>query len=200
MKDFKSKLVTTLLLIAAPVFATTWYLGWLVPGSYAMDQDNAYSNAANYFKMHQGTMGKMQPGDLVDVEYEDGAIMQYTLGRDATDCGLKCVWADVPFNDQAPKRLQGPWPGSAKPKKVSVTEGSPLNLIMSTAPTLDTPVWTISIVQYGGGCDLCSSMTSGGSVGGGGGDGGGGGGDGGGGGGCSGDECTHTPRDGEDDN
>jgi len=83
------------------------------------------------------------------------------------------------------------------PSPVSVHEMSPFpSLLMSDAPTLTTPTWTITIIQYDGGCDLCSSTYSGGGGGSSGGSGSSGGGGIIGGGTCSGDDCIATPGDG----
>ena len=180
MNKVKLKIGIGLLFLSMLAFATNWYLPFKVPGSYAADLDTEWAAATNTFLANQLAMnanGSMKPTDTVTVEYGDGTIVDFTLGA-ASDCAVRCSWNDEAWDpNKPPKVRQGSVPKNGKvPTPISVNESGPFpGVAMSIAPTVSTPTWTISIVQYGGGCDLCSSTsTSSGSGGGGGGGGGGG--------------------------
>lgn len=205
MKKSKLKIGICLFLFSMMAFATQWYLPTKLAVSYAWDSDGDWSVARSKFLENQIAMqanGSMKPNDTVSVEYSDGTIVDFTMNPATANCSVRCVWSGDPFDpNKQPKVRQGKFnPKGKPPSKLGVTEMAPFpGVAMSINPLPTTITWTITINQYGGACDICSSTYTGETGGGGGGSGGGTGGTigTGGGGTCSGDDCNPTPGTGD---
>jgi len=127
-----------------------------------------FSWEKSWFKTTQNIQN-FQPGDTVNVTFTDGAIVTFTLVKDASQqtCIFgKCQWAgSQPFDEMKTKVRQGPIPVNGKtPHALPIpsTYLFPQGVNMTPMPTAQSdtyvPTGTVTITQGpppsgGGGCN-----------------------------------------------
>ena len=179
----KIKLSAAALLLVAPLaFATTYYIP--IPGSiqggYDSDKDSNWDNARQAFDAYQTAhmTSKVAPGDTVYMQYQDGSVIQITLGNQLVTCdGNKhCQWVD-PINGSSvmPAKKQVKIPPGKEPTVVGLSPGSYMPIFQGTVVFWKLQP-SVTITQQDLAISVLDLNTGGGGGGGSGGGGGGGGG------------------------
>ena len=127
----------------------------MVKGSVTADAGYDFTLAAAAFvaEYNGAVAGKnVKGGDLVDVQYEDGSIVEFSVQGAWKITGL-------PIDPKKPIKIkQGPY--GAKPTSLYQPNGNPISFTLYPTTSATTPTYTLIITQFGGGCDGCTSSTT----------------------------------------
>ena len=163
MRNLRIFIGLALTLCAAMAVGKTWYGTTVVtnaqthlPDTWAIDQEGTDAEAQFIVEYNAAIVaGNVKEGDLVDMSYSDGTVMEWTIGP--------LVNKGHPFNAEIPpKPVQGKFAPKGRPPVVlNILNGTDLTVAMSLNPTQTSIVYIIEVYQIGGGCDGCSSSGGG---------------------------------------